>query len=501
VSTDPADLLRSALDAIPNLVGIKDADGRYTLVNRALAESFGTTPGAMLGRTEEEIGVPAGSFAEWLRIDREVMATQCDAFVPEEIFIDGDGHERWFQTHKRAIIDSDGVARQVLLISTDVTARREAQAAANEAQRLARVGSWTHDLAANQVTWSTELLRQMGYDTDVVPTFQRFIDRIHPDDRERVIAIAGHGFAMRSAFEYEVRHVNAEGVVTGIYLERGQPVFDANCIAIRMIGTSQDITAQKATERALVAAQKSEDANLAKSEFMANMSHELRTPLNSVIGFADVLRKNKTGTFAPRDLEYLDRIRASGRHLLGLIDCVLDLSRIESGKVELEITPVPVVALVAETLAELESQAHAAGVCLRGSYPDGPAVLDADRGKLRRVLLNLVDNAVKFSMGGEVWVVVAVDPVNGWPARIEVTDHGIGIPSESLESIFDAFQQAESSTARRFGGTGLGLTISRALARRMGFDITVTSEVGRGSTFTIDLAPPAPAASTIRATR
>ena len=240
-------------------------------------------------------------------------------------------------------------------------------------------------------------------------------------------------------------------------------------------------------------------ANEAKSEFLANMSHELRTPLNSIIGFADILRKNKASTFTKRDLEYLDRIQANGRNLLSLINGVLDLSKVETGHMELHVTSVPLVDIVRETIAELEPQANARHVQLILNSPPTPCLLESDRAKMKQILSNLIGNAVKFSMpGGVVRVRVEADPITGRPLRIAVLDSGIGIPADRIETIFEAFHQADNSTARQYGGTGLGLTISRSLALLLGFDIEATSEVGVGSTFTIALTSVAGASAHVR---
>ena len=240
---------------------------------------------------------------------------------------------------------------------------------------------------------------------------------------------------------------------------------------------------------ALMAAKEdAEKANEAKSEFLANMSHELRTPLNSIIGFADILRKNKANSFTKRDLEYLDRVQANGRNLLSLINGVLDLSKVETGHMELDTTSVPLFDLARETLDELEPQANARQVRLLLNGPATPCVIETDRAKLKQILSNLIGNAVKFSVpGGVVQVSVEVDPATGYPLRIAVADKGIGIPADRIEAIFEAFHQADNSTARQYGGTGLGLTISRSLALLLGCDIQATSEVGVGSTFTVRL--------------
>jgi signal transduction histidine kinase/CheY-like chemotaxis protein len=234
-----------------------------------------------------------------------------------------------------------------------------------------------------------------------------------------------------------------------------------------------------------------EAANLAKSEFLATMSHELRTPLNSVIGFSGILLKNKSQALGSKDLGYLDRIQVNGRHLLGLINNVLDLSKVEAGKLDLEMAPVDIVALVEETVAEFEPQAQARNVIIERDIPPGLFVIEADRARFKQILINLIGNAIKFTEHGKVITRLVVDPVTSRPMCLEVQDTGVGIPPERIDAVFEAFQQADNSTSRQFGGTGLGLTITRSLARCMGFDVRVVSTVGVGSTFTLLLYPDA----------
>ena len=240
--------------------------------------------------------------------------------------------------------------------------------------------------------------------------------------------------------------------------------------------------------RATMAA--AEAASTAKSHFLANMSHELRTPLNSVIGFAAFLLKNKSGTLQNTELTYLERIQSNGKHLLGLIDQVLDLSKVEAGEMKLQVAATDLGRLVGETVDQLKGNVGDRPITLSAEIPEGLVPLEADADKLKQVLINLLGNALKFTERGSVTVRVAADPSTRRPTRIDVTDTGIGIPADRRESIFEAFQQVESSASRKYGGTGLGLTISRSLCRLMGYRIQVESEVGRGSTFSLLLTAP-----------
>jgi signal transduction histidine kinase/CheY-like chemotaxis protein len=251
------------------------------------------------------------------------------------------------------------------------------------------------------------------------------------------------------------------------------------------LAVGRDVRERERMARALTdTAEREHAANQAKSDFLARMSHELRTPLNSVIGFAGVLQKNKSGRLGDQELSYVERIRTNGTHLLGIINDILDLSKVESGRMDVELEPVDVLTLVRDTVAQFGN----AAVPVRVELPAEAAPLTADRVKLKQILLNLVANAVKFTDAGHVLVRVVTGSDHG-VCRIDVIDSGGGIPAERLPAIFDAFEQAESSTSRRFGGTGLGLTIARSMAQRMGFRLEGVSEVGVGSTFSILCAP------------
>jgi PAS domain S-box-containing protein len=268
------------------------------------------------------------------------------------------------------------------------------------------------------------------------------------------------------------------------------PLRDAQGKAIGTFGISRDITELKQAEEQLRQAKEAaEAASRAKSEFLASMSHELRTPLNSIIGFANILLKNKEATLSAAQLNFLERIQANGKHLLGLINEILDLSKIEARKMELRLGPTALDSLIHETLAQHEALVRDRPIQLVADLPAGLALLETDADKLKQVLINLIGNALKFTERGSITVKVLTDPGDGRPVRIEVRDTGIGIPLEKFALIFEAFQQAEVGTTRKYGGTGLGLTISQALCQLMGYRIEVSSEVGCGSTFSIVLEP------------
>jgi CheY-like chemotaxis protein/anti-sigma regulatory factor (Ser/Thr protein kinase) len=234
------------------------------------------------------------------------------------------------------------------------------------------------------------------------------------------------------------------------------------------------------------AKEKAEAANRAKSDFLANMSHDIRTPMNAILGFTDLLRRGY-GKDEKDARKYLETIYSSSKHLLDLINDILDLSKVEAGALEVEQIACAPHLLIHEVVTVLGVKAREKGITLAFNAEGMvPATIHSDPTYLRRIVTNLVGNAVKFTENGGVSVTLRLIESNGEPQiAIDVSDTGIGIPPEHLESMFDPFSQADSSVTRRFGGTGLGLTISRRLARAMGGNITASSKVGKGSTFTM----------------
>jgi PAS domain S-box-containing protein len=231
-----------------------------------------------------------------------------------------------------------------------------------------------------------------------------------------------------------------------------------------------------------------ESTNRAKSEFLAKMSHELRTPLNSVIGFSNILLKNKDGHLIPKEITFLERIRDNGLHLLDLINTILDLSKVEAGKIELELRPLALVSLIRETVESLQGQVKDRQVRLLVDLPETCATTESDAVRLKQILINLIGNALKFTEQGSVTVRLVADPLTLLPLAIEVIDTGIGIPRDRFDKIFEAFQQADNSTTRKYGGTGLGLTLARSFAQLLDYSLSVESEVGKGSVFRLILA-------------
>ncbi|MFA7241402.1 MAG: PAS domain S-box protein [Sulfuricellaceae bacterium] len=267
------------------------------------------------------------------------------------------------------------------------------------------------------------------------------------------------------------------------------PIITGSGEIIGAVVSFRDIQLRMEAEEALRRAKEdAEVASQAKSTFLANMSHELRTPLNAIIGYSEILTEELIDLKQDAAVEDLGRIRSAGHHLLTLINEILDLSKIEAGRITLSPENFDVAELVEDMASTVHPLAQENGNTLRVTCPPGMGTLYADRTRVSQVLLNLLSNAVKFTENGTIFFRTSRETADGGEqVRFEVADTGIGMNREQVGKLFQDFTQADASTTRRYGGTGLGLSISRRFCRLMGGDISVVSEPGKGSTFTVTL--------------
>jgi PAS domain S-box-containing protein len=313
---------------------------------------------------------------------------------------------------------------------------------------------------------------------------------VYPDDREYVEAEISRSVEKLSAYQVEYRIRHADGSIRSMWEHGAVTRDESNPNTIWIDGVILDITERREMEQELREAKETaEQAAAARASFLANMSHEIRTPMNAILGFTDVLRDTELD---PTQRRHLDTVHKEGRSLLRLLNEVLDTAKLDKGAVELEPDDYSLLGLIDELASTFGGNARAKGLTIDIEYdPSLPAWLHGDELRMRQILGNLLDNAIKFTSAGKVTLRAGA---RHGQLQIAVQDTGIGIAPERLEAIFDPFTQADASMTRRFGGTGLGTTISRQLVALMGGTINVTSVPGQGATFTV-LLPLEPAHS------
>ncbi|MDG5468699.1 PAS domain S-box protein [Deltaproteobacteria bacterium IMCC39524] len=355
-----------------------------------------------------------------------------------------------------------------------------------QAKQLARVGSWHLDVASYQLTWSEETLRLFGVDPQTFDfSYDAFLKVVHPEDRAAVDAAYSNSLRDGwSTYEIEHRIVRQDtGEVRHVY-EKCRHERDANGVIISSIGMVQDVTERKTNEAALLAAtQAAEAANRAKGLFLAKVSHEIRTPMTSIIGFGELLEDT---ALDPEQQEYLAAINSSANTLSLLIDDVLDLSKVDTGELAIKPEGFRLHDFIRKLGSLLEQQLSLKDLSLKVSIDKAvPELLIGDTLRIQQVLLNLLGNAIKFTEKGEVGIEVSLLEKTGARVLLDVAvkDTGIGIPTDQLKKIFEPFAQAPGVNSQTYGGSGLGLSISRSLAALMGGSLRVESRVGAGSTF------------------
>jgi len=378
----------------------------------------------------------------------------------------------------------------------DVTARERAQAELREsearlaqAHRIAKLGHWVWDERSDTLaSASRELADIFGVPEDALPsTVEAWNAFIHPEDLPGIRkAIKKLGRA-KPSYRVEYRIVRPDGEVR-VVAEDAEGEFDETGAMVRVVGTMQDITERKRAEEALRAAkEQAELANRTKSEFLANMSHELRTPLNAIIGFSELIENQVFGPVgSEKYLEYAKDIQTSGEHLLELINDILDLSKIEAGKLELDDEEIDVAKVLESCEMLVRERAEGGGVALRRKVANDLGHLRADKRKLKQILINLLSNAIKFTPeGGRVDVRARVD--HRGDMVISVADTGIGIAPEDISKAMAPFSQVDTTLSRKYEGTGLGLPLTKSLVEMHGGTLDLASSLGEGTTVTVRL--------------
>src|SRR5271157_4848320 len=479
-------MLQSILDNIPQRVFWKDRNLAFLGCNRAFALDAGLQdPAAIIGK--DDFDLPSRDTAELYRADdRRVMEQESAKLNFEEPQNRPDGSLLWLRTNKLPLRDREGKVIGVIGTYEDITERKRAEA---ENTRLAAIVNSTDSAILSTTregliaTWNAAAKRMYGYAAEEIKGkhFSIFI----PEDQRGGLA-GNEEMVLRgeALVQYEVENIRKDGSRLQVSLTIS-PIKDATGLVTGVSIIGRDITEQKRVEVELHRAKgAAESANRAKSEFLANMSHEIRTPMNGIIGMTELALD--TPPLNAEQSEYLGMVKDSAYDLLSIINDILDFSKIEAGKLDLCPIEFNLRECLEGTMAMFAPRAQQKGLeLLCDVRPDVPEMLVGDPVRLRQIAVNLVGNALKFTEHGEIGMSVEVESKELDKARLHfvVSDTGIGIPAEKQRLIFEAFSQADSSTTRRFGGTGLGLTISTRLVHMMGGRIWVESKPDQGSKF------------------
>ncbi len=492
---------RTLVATIPDLVSLKDPEGIYLACNPRFEALYGAPEADILGKTDYD-------FVDRAQADvfREKDLTAIRAGGPsvneEELTFASDGHRKLVQTIRTPMLDADGKLAGVLGIARDITPVRQMEA---RVRKLAQAVEQSPEsivitnLEAEIEYVNEAFVETTGYTREEVHGQSPRILQSGKTPRETYVALwdsLTRGRPWTGEFVNK-RKDGSEYVELAIIAPLRQPdgsvshyvavkgdVTDKKRVAEELAQYRNHLEelVQQRTQELVEARQHAEVASQAKSAFLANMSHEIRTPLNAILGLTHLLRRDGV---TEHQAERLGKIDRAGQHLLSIINDILDLSKIEAGMLRLEDSDFALRSVLDHVASLIGDQVRAKGLVLSVDGDDVPPWLRGDSTRLRQALLNYAGNAVKFTERGSVALRARLLEQNEdrLCVRFEVQDTGIGIAPEKLGSLFQAFEQGDVSTSRRYGGTGLGLTITRRLVELMGGEVGVQSVPGEGSTF------------------
>ncbi len=476
----------------------KTLDGQITTWNRAAEAMFGYRADQAIGQSVYVL-IPAERHEEEVRVlaqlnhGERVAAFDTQRLTKDGALIDVSVSISPIRDSHGQLIGASKIARDISRQKQDAAALRESEERSRLAIESAEMGTFDWDMTSNWITWSRRHEALWGYaQGEFDGSYAAFARRVHPDDTAGIAAQIAVSIASKDLFQHDYRVVRPDGTISWV-AGSGRFEFDAAGQPTRMLGMVRDITEQRQAEDARLKAQRLEaenhqiqEANRLKSQFLANMSHELRTPLNAVIGFADLLQSGFVKPDSPKHQDFLGHIGTSGRHLLQLINDVLDLSKVEAGKFDFYPQAIDLPALLDEVKAILQTSMQRKNIAVSTVIDTDVASLSLDPSRLKQVLYNYLSNAIKFTAdGGKVTVrAFAQGPHH---VRIEVEDTGIGIAAADLSRLFTEFQQLDAGYTKQHQGTGLGLALTRRLVEAQGGSVGVRSTLGVGSVFYIVL--------------
>jgi len=492
--TETLAILEAIMETSTDAIYIKDRQSRMIYGNPATFRHIGRPAEEVLGKNDIESLGPGRGGEEIVEIDRQIMQSGQRQIIEELVGPEGD--QRVFQSNKAPYRDSDGNIIGLVGISRNITEQRHATEALRRSEATLRtildrlpVGVVVASPAGDIIQFNQKILDIWGECGTIGMERYKEFEGYRIDSGKR---IAIHEWALARALLKkeivlnEVIRIRAFDGKDKIILNSALPIQTESGQPTGAIAVIQDITDQKRLEQELRSAKDAaEAANEMKSAFLANMSHEIRTPLGAILGFADLLRE--THLDSEERENYHEIIKRNGEQLSSLINDILDLSKIEAGQLKTEILRAPIRSAIEEVCSLLSVKAHAKGLELHWTIDDAvPELIGTDPLRLRQILTNVIGNAIKFTKRGSIDV--HASPGTKSTLCLTVSDTGIGIAHEQRANLFKPFSQADTSITRRYGGTGLGLTLSRRLANALGGDLILKSScLGVGSAFELTL--------------
>lgn len=496
--------LESVLNAakLTSIISI-DLQGIITVFNSGAERMLGYSASEMVGKETPAVFHLASEMEERARALSEQFGrpiSGLDVFVGraregeyeerEWTYVRKDGGRLIVSIVVTAVQDAKGQITGFLGVAQDITQRREAESKLlllterlSLATDVAALGVWEWDVANSGMTWDATMAQIYGFALDTTDPYKQWSSAVHPDDLPAAESALKKVMDTKGRASVEFRIIRPDGAIRHLAAAEGV-VLDENGSVTRIIGINIDITDRKQFQADLQRAKEdAEAANRAKSEFLANMSHEIRTPMNGIMGMTELVLDSELNE---EQREYLATVKTSADSLLTVINDILDFSKIEAGKIDIELLDFNLHDTLETTLKTLALRAQEKGLELVCEIaPEVPEAVRGDAARLRQVIVNLLGNAIKFTQEGEVALKVQLESKekSDCVVHFTVSDTGIGIAREKLGMIFDPFSQADTSTTRHYGGTGLGLTISTRLIEKMGGIVWVESEVGRGTHF------------------
>ena len=476
--------------AAVGIVHVRMSDGRFVRANKKICDMLGYTEKEFCRMTIPEITHPDDVQTDLDHTRRMVMG-EISMFSIEKRLIKKDGSFLWTRLTAVSVArDDHGQATYGMAVCEDISQIKQAEQALQESEERFRlmadaapVAIFVTDTNHQTVYVNKGWLEYTGltFDGSIGDNWQ---NALHPEDVDFFMAKVLEASSRQEPFRLETRIRQASGYY-GWMLTAGVPRYTPDGQFMGYIGTGIDITDRKLVEASLQQAKlQAENANLKKSEFLSLMSHELRTPLNAIIGFSEMLEAGFAGNLNSQQQQYTSYVSTSGRHLLNLINELLDISKIEAGKMTLYPEDAELQPLMEELHSMMGKLARQKEVTLHLELQPDLQTIYVDPSRFKQIMINLLSNAIKFNRtGGHVFVRIYRSKVDNWLVG-EVEDTGIGIPDDKQPELFQKFYQVDATATRAYDGTGLGLSLVKDLVELHGGNVSVASVEGAGSTFT-----------------